>query len=97
VVLSLPTPAPVRAEGARRVLGSDIGVGITGVAGPDEQEGIAPGTVFVGLSLPGDRAVTRELHLPGDRQRVRQFSAISALDLLRRTLLEAAPARFAIG
>ncbi|MGH9089354.1 MAG: competence/damage-inducible protein A [Acidimicrobiales bacterium] len=95
-VVSAATAAAM-AEGARRVLGSDVGLGTTGVAGPDEQEGNAPGTVFVGLALPGDRIETRQLHLPGDRQRVRQFSAISALDLLRRALLEAAPARFGIG
>ena len=63
------------------------GLGITGVAGPNDQEGVAPGTVFVGLALPGDRLVTRELRLPGDRPRVRQYGAISALDLLRRQLL----------
>jgi len=74
------------ADGARRVLGADVGLGITGVAGPDEQEGVAVGTVFVGLALPGHDGVTIELHLPGDRPRVRQYAAISALDLLRRTL-----------
>ncbi len=47
---------------------------------------MAPGTVFVGLSLPGQPAQTRELRVPGDRERVRQYAAISALDLLRRTL-----------
>jgi nicotinamide-nucleotide amidase len=76
------------ARGARRVLGADVGLGITGVAGPDEQEGHRPGTIFVGLALPGDREISGELHLPGDRQRVRQFGAISALDLLRRALSE---------
>ena len=88
------------AEGVRRTLGSDIGLGITVVAGPDDQEGVAPGTVFVGIAFPdsdGTETITRELHLPGDRQRVRQYSAISALDLLRRTLLEMEPARFGIG
>ena len=75
------------AEGARRVLGADIGLGISGVAGPDTQEGHPPGTVFVGLALPGRAPQARQLRLPGDRARVRQYSAISALDLLRRTLL----------
>ena len=42
--------AAAMAEGAARVTGADVGLGITGVAGPDEQEGVAPGTVFVGLS-----------------------------------------------
>jgi nicotinamide-nucleotide amidase len=78
--------AAAMAEGACSVTGADIGLGITGVAGPDEQEGVQPGTVFVGLSLPGRPVQSRELRLPGDRQRVRQYGAISALDLLRRAL-----------
>jgi nicotinamide-nucleotide amidase len=78
--------AAAMAEGARRVLGADVGLGITGVAGPDTQEGVAPGTVFVGLALPGREATTRQLRLPGDRERIRQYAAISALDLLRRSV-----------
>ena len=78
--------AAAMAEGAARVTGADVGLGITGVAGPDEQEGVAPGTIFVGLSIPGRPAETRQLRLPGDRERVRQYGAISALDLLRRAL-----------
>lgn len=79
--------AVAMAEGACRALGAAVGLGITGVAGPDPQEGIEPGTVFVGLSLPGKEGSSRQLRLPGDRSRIRQYSAISALDLLRRTLL----------
>jgi nicotinamide-nucleotide amidase len=93
-VLGVPTgpvvtesAAAVMAEGVRRVTGADAGLGITGVAGPDDQEGVAPGTIFVGLSLPGAAAETRELRLPGDRERVRQYGAISALDMLRRALI----------
>jgi nicotinamide-nucleotide amidase len=78
--------AAAMAEGARRVTRADVGLGITGVAGPDDQEGVAPGTVFVGLVLPGEPAQTRELRVPGDRERVRQYGAISALDLVRRAL-----------
>ncbi len=78
--------AGAMAVGAARVTGSDVGLGITGVAGPDEQEGVAPGTVFVGLALPGHPVETRQLRMPGDRERVRQYGAISALDLLRRAL-----------
>jgi nicotinamide-nucleotide amidase len=80
--------AAAMAGGARRVTGSDVGLGITGVAGPDEQEGVSPGTIFVGLQLPDGTTPTRELHLPGDRERVRQYGAISALDLLRRALID---------
>ncbi len=78
--------AAAMAEGAARVTGADVGLGITGVAGPDEQEGVAPGTIFVGLSLPGAPPQTRRLRVPGDRERIRQYGAISALDLLRRAL-----------
>jgi len=98
-VLGIP-PGPVvseaaagaMAEGARRVLGASVGIGITGVAGPDEQEGKAPGTVFVGLALPGVEMAAHALRLPGDRTRIRQYSAISALGLLRRALLASPPA-----
>jgi nicotinamide-nucleotide amidase len=78
--------AAAMAEGVRRVTRSDVSLGITGVAGPDDQEGVAPGTIFVGLCLPGQGTVTRELRVPGDRDRVRQYGAISALDLVRRAL-----------
>jgi nicotinamide-nucleotide amidase len=84
-VVSEPAVAAM-AEGAARVTGADVGLGITGVAGPDGQEGVAPGTVFVGLALPGEPTQTRQLRVPGDRERVRQYGAISALDLLRRAL-----------
>ena len=59
--------AAAMAEGARRVTGAGVGLGITGVAGPDDQEGVAPGSVFVGLALPGDgvQPLTRELRVPG--------------------------------
>jgi nicotinamide-nucleotide amidase len=78
--------AAAMAEGAARVTHADVGLGITGVAGPDDQEGVQPGTIFVGLSLPGATTQTRRLQVPGDRERVRQYGAISALDLLRRAL-----------
>jgi nicotinamide-nucleotide amidase len=80
--------AAAMARGVCRVTGSDVGLGITGVAGPDDQEGVDPGTIFVGLRLPDGAISSRELHLPGDRERVRQYGAISALDLLRRALIE---------
>ena len=80
------TAAAAMAEGVRKVTGADVGLGITGVAGPDDQEGVAPGTIFVGIALPDRMTETRALRLPGDRERVRQYGAISALDLLRRAL-----------
>ena len=73
------------AHGARRVLGSDVALALTGVAGPDEQDGMPPGTLCVGLVWPGGETATT-LRLPGLREQMRQFSVISSLDLLRRTV-----------
>ncbi len=41
------------AEAAQRVLGADVGIAATGVAGPTEQDGVAVGTVYFGIALPG--------------------------------------------
>ncbi len=73
------------ARGVRTLLGADIGLSVTGVAGPNEQEGQPAGTVFVGFAM-GDRVGHVALRLPGDRPRIRAYSAISALDVLRREL-----------
>ena len=74
------------AVGARRALGADIGLALTGVAGPDEQEGQPVGTLHVGIASD-DGVATTSLRLPGTRDQMRQFSVISSLDLLRRQLL----------
>jgi nicotinamide-nucleotide amidase len=78
--------AMAMAVGARRVLGADVGLGLTGVAGPAEQDGKPAGTLCVGLSV-GEELTARTLRLPGQRLQMRQLSVISALDLLRRRLL----------
>ncbi|MGB8179813.1 MAG: competence/damage-inducible protein A [Acidimicrobiales bacterium] len=77
--------AEAMATGVRGLLNADVGLSVTGVAGPDEQDDQPPGTVFVGLSL-ADRTTHVSLRLPGDRARVRSYAAISALDVLRRSL-----------
>jgi len=74
------------AEGARRVLGADVGVACTGVAGPATQDGQPVGTVWFGLALPGLPAESVQARLPGDRFRIRQFATISLLNLLRLRL-----------
>jgi nicotinamide-nucleotide amidase len=78
--------AAAMAEGVRRVMDADVGLGITGVAGPDSQEGQRPGTVFMAVAVGEDDPVTTMVRLPGDRERVRQFACISLLDFLRRQL-----------
>ena len=50
--------AAAMADGARRVLGADVAVSLTGVAGPTEQDGQPVGTLFVGVALP-DGTTTR--------------------------------------
>jgi nicotinamide-nucleotide amidase len=79
--------AAAMAEGARQVLGADVGLATTGVAGPAVQEGRPVGTVVVGLAVPGSVPDGVELRLPGDRERVRQLATISALNVLRCRLL----------
>jgi nicotinamide-nucleotide amidase len=74
------------AEGARRVLAADVGIAVTGVAGPTEQDGVAVGTVCFGIAMPDGKVETVTTRLPGDRERVRQFSTISLLNLLRQRL-----------
>jgi len=74
------------AEGARRVLGADVAIAATGVAGPTEQDGVAVGTVFFALAMPGQPTEVVSTRLPGDRERLRQFSTISLLNLLRQRL-----------
>ena len=80
--------AGAMATGVRRVLGADVGLALTGVAGPAEQDGMPVGTLCVGLD-DGTRVVTRTFRLPGQREQMRQMSVITALDYLRRHLLAA--------
>jgi nicotinamide-nucleotide amidase len=75
------------AEGAMRALGSSVGLAVTGVAGPAEQDDVPVGTVFVAVAFAGVETVARGLRLPGQRDQIRQFAVIGALDLLRRQLV----------
>ena len=79
--------AVLMAQGVRARLGADYGVATTGVAGPDEQEGKPPGTVFVAAAGPGHSAVVSSLLLTGDRDTVRRLTVVHALDLVRRVVL----------
>lgn len=80
--------ARAMAEGVRRVTGSDLSVSVTGLAGPDgDDRGNPVGTVYLGLSLPGETLV-RRLALGGDRSRIRLLAASNALDMIRRHLCD---------
>lgn len=75
------------AEGVRRLLGADVGLATTGVAGPGPADGIPAGTVHVAVSGPwATRATTRTLALTGDRDTVRSEAVAAVLDLLLEEL-----------
>ena len=80
------TAAAAMASGVRSVLGADVGLGVTGVAGPEPQDGEPPGTVFMAIAGLDEKPLVTRVTLPGDRERVRQFTCISLLDLLRHRL-----------
>jgi nicotinamide-nucleotide amidase len=79
-------PAAIEmAEGVQRLLRADVGLSLTGVAGPAEQDDVPVGTVCIGVALPtGSYATT--VRLGTQRDQIRQFAVISSLDLLRRRL-----------
>jgi nicotinamide-nucleotide amidase len=77
--------AEAMAKNVRELLKSDVAISVTGVAGPDEQDGQPVGTVFVGIAV-GESLSHVQLRVPGDRQRVRNYAAIGALNALRQHL-----------
>jgi nicotinamide-nucleotide amidase len=75
------------AVAAKRELGADVGIAVTGVAGPEEQDGQPAGTVFFGLAVGDELPAAVGTRLPGQRDMIRQFATISLLNLLRLKLL----------
>lgn len=74
------------AQGARERAKVEMGVGITGIAGPDGGSEEKPvGTVFIGIASPGGSAV-RKYRFLGTRKTIRERAAQTALDLVRREL-----------
>ncbi|PDP89008.1 damage-inducible protein CinA [Glycomyces fuscus] len=81
-----PEVAGHMALGVRRLLGSDYGVAVTGVAGPDPQDGQPVGTVFVAVATPGGDTRVRRFRFTGDRGGIRYRTVEGALLLLDSTL-----------
>jgi nicotinamide-nucleotide amidase len=73
------------ALGACKVLGVEVSVATTGVAGPDAWEGIPPGTVWIATCIEGE-VETQLLRYRTDRNRTRQYTTITVLNELRKRL-----------
>ncbi|WP_076463795.1 CinA family protein [Actinomyces mediterranea] len=73
------------ARGVRALMGADIGVSTTGVAGPGPADGHEVGTVHIAVNGPGGED-HRELHLVGERAQIRALSVDAALHLVRSVL-----------
>lgn len=86
-VVSSETAAAM-AEGCRRKLNVEVGIGFTGVAGPDMLEGQPAGTVWIGLAMKGRPTKTIQLHLAYyvGRQAIRTLSVQYGLQLIYREL-----------
>lgn len=76
------------ADGARRLLGCDVAVSVTGIAGPGgEEPGKPVGTVWMGLATPrGVRSLPNLFE--GDRSQVRAHAVVRAIELIREGLVE---------
>ena len=76
------------AEGARRVLGCDVAVSVTGIAGPGGAEPRKPvGTVWMGVCAPAG-SFTRRFEFPGNRAEVRHQAVRAAVGLLGTAVME---------
>jgi nicotinamide-nucleotide amidase len=84
-----PDVARELAVGARTRLGATYGLGVTGVAGPDPQDGKPVGTVWAALAGPGFAEVSR-VEVSGDREAIRQGAVEACLRLLDAESLRAA-------
>jgi nicotinamide-nucleotide amidase len=75
------------ADGARTRLGADVGIGLTGIAGPGGGSEDKPvGLVWLSVAGPDGAGITRSVRLPGGRADVRERAALVAMHLIRRLL-----------
>ncbi len=77
--------ARAMASGAKAKLGSDIALAVTCVAGPDPQDGVPVGQMYLAIATP-DGVDVRGVRVPGDRDQVRQFATTFSLSMLRTYL-----------
>ncbi|WP_448854297.1 CinA family protein [Corynebacterium frankenforstense] len=81
-----PETAEGMAEGARERLGCDWAVSLTGVAGPEPQDGHPVGEVHLGLAHAGEPTRTRRVDLDGSRAQIRAAAVDAALGFLAEAL-----------
>ena len=79
--------AILMAEQAKQKLGADVGVSLTGVAGPDSLEGQPVGTVWIGIAYRNKAGYAQKFHFPRQRKYVQARAVLTALDLVRKELL----------
>jgi nicotinamide-nucleotide amidase len=80
------------AEGVRERLSADVGVAVTGIAGPDGGSAEKPvGTVVIAIAVTGRAASVRTYLFLGDRAMIRTQSVVAALDMVRRALSWSSP------
>lgn len=77
-----PEVAAAMAAGVARLCEASYGLAVTGVAGPEPQNGRPVGTVYVAVSGPHDEIHQRQLSLKGSRERIRIETMDQAIDLL---------------
>ena len=82
--------ARAMAEGARRALGADIGIGTTGVAGPESHGGEPAGSVWIAVAGPAG-TVARHLALDGGRAAIRRQTVEACWDLVSVVIGDPAP------
>ncbi|MFE1101612.1 CinA family protein [Nocardiopsis alba] len=83
-----PDVARHMAVGARRAVEADYAISVTGVAGPDPQDGRPVGTVFAAVAGPGSRTRVARFSFTGDRSGIRYHTVEGALRLLTTTVRE---------
>ncbi|MER2063848.1 MAG: competence/damage-inducible protein A [Alkalibacterium sp.] len=76
------------AEKSRKMFKADIGVGLTGVAGPGSLEDQIPGTVYIGISFKGETTFAKRFHFGYKRNKNRKLAVLNALEIVRRLILE---------
>ncbi|MGB3729831.1 MAG: nicotinamide-nucleotide amidohydrolase family protein, partial [Thermodesulfobacteriota bacterium] len=76
------------AKGVRNISGSDLGIGISGIAGPGGGTVEKPvGTVYIGMYTKWEGPISRKFQFHGTREEIKLITVLYALDMIRQSLL----------